>query len=140
MGAVVMHDIAIQLRALNLAAHGGHLLVIGLSSYSDHKLLGKFYEQLFTEFDTCMELIIQHEGWISPREINARALEHLGSEREPSKGNEIFEALHKGEAQLRDLIDKELNEEKPNHGVANFLQGLYQSSLQRCYLIQQRID
>lgn len=119
-----------------------HQLCCGASFFSDHKQLGKFYEEYDASYDSLVEQAIGLGGSVKLAMLMNLQEEAAGVINQGVTPSEdcttYFKVLLKWEASLCREIDK-LMGQSPDNGTQNLLQGLCTESQNRTYLMTRRV-
>lgn len=130
-----MKQIATILRALQFYAHNAHNVAKGKSFFEDHEHFGELYAAYESAYDAVIERMIGLDQTPDLIKILEGACALVT--KEPVTNEEAFETLMATEYALREEIDTA--NKGASLGTQNFLQGLADTSEQRCYLIGQRL-
>ena len=128
-----MHEIATQLRAMQLTAHAAHNMASGPTFFSDHEYLGELYGAYEAAYDSVIERMIGCGTIPGLFNLGIEAAKAQG----PNDSGKAFDWLYGAEEDLRKLIDKCMAE--CSTGTQNLLAQLADDSEQRSYKIGQRI-
>lgn len=119
-----------------------HQLCCGASFFSDHKQLGKFYEEYDASYDSLIEQAIGLGSAVKLAmllNLQEEAAGIINQGVAPSEDcTTYFKVLLKWEASLCREIDK-LMKQEPDNGTQNLLQGLCTESQKRTYLMTRRV-
>lgn len=133
-----MQDLAIILRAAQLAAHALHHTVKGPSFFEDHEFLGELYGTYEGLYDDTIEKMIGLRKSVDMNRIITDAAStavHM-LRRSPNVAR-WYETILAIEESIRIEIAA-LLEVGQSNGVQNFLQGIADASEKRTYLLRQR--
>lgn len=125
-----MHQIAIQLKSLEIYTHEAHHQTRGEAFFADHEALNGFYDAYGDAYDKVIERMIGLNVPVTEREINLKASAEV-----PTR-TDWFAMLAEEEAELREVISKEYL--GASIGTQNLLAQLADDSEVRTYKINQR--
>ena len=133
-----MEDLAIILRAAQLAAHARHHTVKGPSFFEDHEFLGELYGTYEGLYDDTIEKMIGLKQPVDMAKIirGAANLSVSMLQRYPNV-DRWFDMVLTIEESIRTEVTAVL-EAGASNGVQNFLQGIADASEKRTYLVRQR--
>jgi DNA-binding ferritin-like protein len=130
-----MTDLAVTLRAAQLAAHAHHNLVKGPTFFPDHEFLGELYGTYETAYDHVIERMI---GLGKTPDLRAVTKDAAGLfDKIMSLKGEWSDVFLRVEEAIRHDAVVALAQ-KPTDGTQNFLQGLCDESESRTYKLRQR--
>ena len=133
-----MEDLAIILRAAQLAAHEKHHTVKGPSFFEDHEFLGNLYGTYEGLYDDTIEKTSEvYDGHFGNEAIRDVLRYLVGSLSIPEDVSRWFDMVLSIEDSIRTEIFSIL-EAGASNGVQNFLQGIADASEKRTYLVRQR--
>jgi len=133
-----LHNLAVDLRVLQLMAQNAHHLTCGPTFFSDHEMLNKFYREYSDDYDTLVERWCLN-GAIEQDLINVQqdAVEKLVKNVDARiKPTEFFRLLYQEETEY--LSDLSFFSGDLTLGTKTLLGDLANRAEQRSYLYQQR--
>lgn len=136
-----MKELVILFKALKLYAHAGHNLFCGPTFFSDHKMLGKLYEDYDETYDSLVERVIGLYGKdsIDLLQIQISSVDLLKSLPLNVDNKQMFVIILQQEKKVCDHIKKLINVEGVTEGTKNMLADIADKSEQRQYLLKQRV-
>ena len=133
---MILAQLIVQFRALQLSAHNFHNTVSGESFFSDHAFFSDAYGAYEEAYDGLVERLI---GLGSPPNLVAVQKMAASQLQDAADPMAMFQALFDGEKQVQSAIEQAAAGGGLSQGTMNLLAGLADDSEVRCYRVQQRL-
>lgn len=134
-----MHQLAINLRVLQLFAHVAHHRVSGRPFLSDHLMLGEFYSAYSDAYDSVIERMIGNGIACDEFALTMKASEALQTLKEQATPEAMLSSLLSGEMALQAEVENGISRGL-SQGTINLLAALADDSEVRCYKLRQRLE
>lgn len=123
-------------------SHVAHVNIVGRNFASDHKLLGKVYEDLQEQIDTIAELIRTLEGYMPDSLVEVMDNSKLSQSSVSGSSIELIEMVYDDIEQLKgcyeDLI--KIAEDEGHDEIANYAQDRVLALAKHCWMLRATLE